>query len=168
MRAPNGTELEVLAFVAGGARCGVESSRVKRLLRAASVDALPGAPAPVLGVLALGPEPLAVYDFSLRFGRPPEPLGPDEHFILVDAGPRRVLIRSERALELRRFSRESVSGPERISPRVERLRGAVRLDDGLLFLYDPEAFLDAAESDALEAALRRRASPRPGGGGDAR
>ena len=43
--------------------------------------------------------------------------------------------------------------PESILPQLEYVEGVVKLDDGMVFIQDLDAFLSLEEDQALEAAI---------------
>lgn len=145
--------MEVLVFSVRGEPCALPVADVREILRAVAVTRLPHAPAVVEGIVDVRGEIVPVLDIRERFGLPRSDIHPEEHFILARAGGRPVLLRADRALEVRDVEVDPLTG----FAEGEHLAGVARLPDSLAVIYDLETFLSASDSVLLEAALR--ASP---------
>lgn len=144
---------EVLLFTLEGQRYALPSADVRELVRAARLTALPHAPAVVEGLLNLRGELLPVLDLRRRFRLPPRPLSPLDHFIVVRAGARTVVLRVDRAEGLLSLEPGSWDGAPGELPGVGYVAGAVKLPDGLVLVHDLKTFLSEAEALALDTAL---------------
>jgi purine-binding chemotaxis protein CheW len=146
----------LLVFTLGPSRCAVRASTVREVVRAVAISALPGAPAVVDGVINFRGRIVPVVDPRRRFGLPPVPLGPDQHFIAALAGSRLVALRVDQAVELITVGADAVERAAGGIPNAPYVAGVARLPDGLLVIYDLERFLSLDEAVALEAALKTR------------
>ncbi|NMO22383.1 purine-binding chemotaxis protein CheW [Pyxidicoccus fallax] len=144
---------EVLLFTLEGQRYGLPAGDVRELVRAARLTPLPRAPAVVEGLLNLRGELLPVLDLRRRFRHPPRSLSPLDHFIVARAGPRRVVLRVDRAEGLRVLAPGEWDDTPRELPGVGYVAGAAKLEDGLVLVHDLRAFLSEAEALELDAAL---------------
>jgi purine-binding chemotaxis protein CheW len=124
--------------------------------RAAWVSPLPRAPAIVEGVLDVRGEVLPVIDLHRRFGLPAKAMELADHLVVVQAGPRRVVVHVGPAVDLLTAPVEDLEQAVEIAPYA---RGAARLPDGVVLIHDPEAFLAPAERVALDRALDQRHEP---------
>jgi purine-binding chemotaxis protein CheW len=96
---------------------------------------------------------VAVPDLRSRFRLPARPVEHTDHLVLARVDGRRVAIRADRALGLRRISPREVEDATTALPGVEYVAGVAKLDDGLVLIHDLRTFLSQAETEALDAAL---------------
>jgi purine-binding chemotaxis protein CheW len=146
----------MLALIArlGDTRLGFAAESVVAIHRAVLIAPLPGAPAPVSGVVHVRGEAIPVIDLAERLALPPRPvLSADEHLVVLAAGGRTVAVRVDEAEELREIDARDVARGEGLVASARTVAGVARLADGTLTIHDPAAFLTQAESDALAAAL---------------
>ena len=140
-----------LAFPAE-AVCGIH--------RAVLIAPLPGAPSIIEGVVDVRGEPVPVLDLAERLALAPRPvLSPDERLVVLSAGGHRVAVRVDEADELAELDVHAVEHGEGFLAGARTVAGVARLDDGLLTVHDPAAFLTQAERDALADAMTQSASP---------
>lgn len=144
----------VLVFEIDGHRYAIDSEAVLEIVRAVQPTRLPKAPPVVFGLIDARGELLPLIDLRLRFGHVRTPIRAHEAFVLVQAKSRRLALRVDRASELARVPRSALGAHGEALPQSELVVGAARLPDGLLVIVDIEAFLDHAEQEALEQALR--------------
>lgn len=144
---------EVLLFTLEGQRYALASADVRELVRAARLTPLPRAPDVVEGLLNLHGELLPVLDLRRRFRLPPRPLSPVDHFIVAQAGPRRVVLRVDRTEEVLTLEPGTLDEAPSSLPGVGYVAGAAKLPEGLVLIHDLRTFLSEAESLALDTAL---------------
>jgi purine-binding chemotaxis protein CheW len=146
-------QLEVLIFDVGGQRYGLPSNVVDEVVRAVTVVPLPKAPAIVEGVIDVRGALVPVLDIRRRFRLAPKPLEHTDHLVLAWAGPRRVAIRADRALDLLHIDVARIEDAKASLPATEYVMGVAKLEDGLVLIHDLETFLSRAEDEALDDAL---------------
>jgi purine-binding chemotaxis protein CheW len=146
---------KILVFALGSQRYALWGSDVRELLRAVAVAPLPRAPRIVEGVIDLRGRVVPVLDIRGRFGLPAKPIEPSDHLIVAAVGPRLVVIRVDRALDL-----VTVEGAE-LAPATggSYVAGVARLPDGLAVIHDLRTFLEASETVALDQALSSAGAP---------
>jgi purine-binding chemotaxis protein CheW len=144
---------EILTFALGERRYAVWSADVRELLRAVTIVPLPRAPRIVEGVFSLRGRIVPVLDVRSRFGLPPKELEPSDHLIVAAVGPRMVVIRADRALDLVRIDDAQVDELTSLAGGSGFVAGVAQLPDGLAVIHDLRAFLTAAESAVLDEAL---------------
>lgn len=149
---------EVLVFGLASVRAALPLAAVDRVVRAAALVPLAGAPAVVEGLLDLRGAPVPVVEGRLALGLPRRPLGASDHLVVVAAGPRRFALRVDGVHEVRTIDAEALVDPTHLVARVERVTGVVAVEDGLLLVHDPAAFLTGAEQRGLDAALAEASS----------
>ena len=128
---------------------------VERVVRAAAVSPLPGAPAAILGMLVVHGEVVAVANMRERFGLPARALAPDDHLVIARTPRRRLAIVVDAAHEVVQCDGDEVLASERVVPGLEHVHGVVRTPDGLLLVHDLDRFLAVGEEAALTEALER-------------
>ena len=139
--------LSILAFRVGESRFGVRSADVREVVRAVALTPLAGAPAVIEGIFNWRGEIVSVLDLRKRFRLPPKPLSADEHLVVI-AGRRMRAFRADRVVEIAEVPEELAE-----APASEKIAGVARTEDGLAVILDLDAFLDEAESAALDSAL---------------
>ncbi|WP_338863113.1 chemotaxis protein CheW [Myxococcus stipitatus] len=144
---------EVLLFTLEGQRYGLPTEDVWELHRAARLTPLPRAPVIIEGLFNLHGRLLPVLDLRRRFRHPPRPLSPSDHFIVAQAGPRRVALRVDRAEGMHVLAPGEWDTSPRELPGVGYVAGAAKLEDGLVLVHDLREFLSEAEALELDAAL---------------
>lgn len=145
--------LHLLAFAVGPERFAVRAGLVHETVRAVTVSAVPDAPAVVEGAINYRGRVIPVVDVRRRIGLPTRPLSPAQHFIIVEAGPRSVALRVDRALELITVGADAIESSAQAVPGAHYTEGIARLPDGLLVLHDLERFLSLDEGRSVDAAL---------------
>lgn len=140
-------------FEVGEHRFGLDLHAVREIVRAVLVAPLPGAPPVVEGIIDVRGQLVPVYDFRARFGLPPQALRADDRFVLAVANGRPVAVHCDRVEWLTSVPHDAIERAGAVTRGDRRIAGAARLPDGIILLSDLAAFLDEAESEALDAAL---------------
>lgn len=142
--------MNVLVFGVHDQLYALPADDVREVLRSVAVTRLPGAPAAVEGIVDVRGEVVPVLDIRERFGLPRTEIGVDEHFILTRAGGRSVLLRADRALEVR----DAGVAPSADAFEGQHLAGTTRIADSLVLIYDLPTLLSASDGAILDEALR--------------
>jgi purine-binding chemotaxis protein CheW len=145
--------MEILLFDVAGERCALRVADVLRVVPAAAVAPLPGAPAVVDGVLDLHGRVVPVLSLRRRFGLPDRPLRPDDVFVVATVAERRVALRADAALGIARVDPADVVPAGDVVARPGHVGGVARLPDGLALIHDLRTFLSDAEAAGVDAAL---------------
>ncbi|MDB4987566.1 MAG: Positive regulator of CheA protein [Myxococcaceae bacterium] len=145
-------QLVVLVFELDGHRYAIDTDSVLEIVRAVQPVRLAKAPAVIAGVINARGEVLALLDLRARFELPTTPVRVHDVFVIVQSQTRRLALRADRASELMRVPRASMSALG-TTARADYLAGTVLLPDGLLLICDVELFLDEAERASLDRAL---------------
>lgn len=152
--------MRLLTFDLDVRRLALPASAVREVARAVAITALPQAPPIVEGVINVRGTLVPVLDIRRRFGLPAEPISPQQHLIIANAGRRLVALRVDRALDLVSVQEEAIEAATRVVPGIEYVAGIAKLPDGLLVIHDLERFLSLDEAAGVDAAL----AGAPGGG----
>lgn len=148
----------LLVFTLGEQRLAVSAERVKEIVRAVALAALPKAPPVIEGVINYRGEVLPVLDIRQRFSFPPTSLRPDQRFIIAFAGARGVVLRVDQVTELLTVPESAIETGVSALPGVEYVSGVARLPDGLIVIHDLERFLSLDEVRQVDAALQQAAT----------
>jgi purine-binding chemotaxis protein CheW len=146
------TDVALLVFRLGEERFALPCDRVSEIVPAATIQALPDAPALVEGILNLRGAIVAVLDVRRRFGLAPCPLHHEQHFIIATIGGGRVALRVDRAEDVVTVPASAIR-PDSVAPGVRHVAGVAVVDDGLLVIQDLDRFLALDEARELDAAL---------------
>jgi purine-binding chemotaxis protein CheW len=141
-------------------RVGWPVTAVQEIVRAVALTRLPDAPPLVEGVVNVRGTLVPVLSLRARFALPAAPLTPEEHLVLVRADARVVACRVDRAQDVVDVDETRLSRAEGVAAGARGVSGVASLDDGLVVVHDPAAFLDEAEALAVDRAL---ANARAGG-----
>jgi purine-binding chemotaxis protein CheW len=131
---------------------------VERIVRAVEVMPLPKAPTIVLGVINIEGRVLPVLNVRGRFGLPDKEITPSSQFLIARTEQRPVVLVIDEAEGIVERSSAEITGPSRIVPGLEQIRGVIKLDDGLALIYDLEKFLSLDETCVLEEAMSKEAA----------
>lgn len=144
--------IAVVTFELSGTRFGIRAEAIREVYQAVTITPLPRAPGSIEGVVDVRGTIAPVYDLRSRLGLPARPQGPDDHLIIAQAG-RLVVIRVDRAIDLVQVPADQLDAAALPETGVAHVAGVARLPDGLAVICDLTAFLSAAESAQLAAAL---------------
>lgn len=135
-------------------RYALPLAAVERIVRAAEITPLPGAPGIVLGALDVAGEILPVFDLRRRFGWPARPLDPEDQFVIARSSRRTVVLAIDSAQGVVETSADAITDSQRLERGLEHIRGVMALEDGLVLIHDLEQLLSPDEALALERAMR--------------
>jgi purine-binding chemotaxis protein CheW len=146
-----GDDVELVAVEIGGQSWALPLAAVERVVGMVAVSPLPESPAGIRGAINVGGEIVPVLDLDLRIGRPTTDRGPGARLVLARTRSRRVALPVDDVLGV------IAVDAALIGPPVERtaapMAGVAGLADGVLAIYDLDAFLSADDEHALSAAL---------------
>jgi purine-binding chemotaxis protein CheW len=142
----------VLEFACQGRHFALPLACVRRAVPSAEPVPLPGASDIVLGVLNVGGETVTVLDFARRAGCAATTLDPSQQFLIVDLGGFACALVADSVSGVRTVESGPAQWP-RHAGAADFVDGAVRLDDGLCLVIDPERFLFDQERQQLADAL---------------
>jgi purine-binding chemotaxis protein CheW len=145
--------MDVLVFEVGGVRYGLPAPQVREIVRAVTIVPLPKAPPIVEGLINVRGDLVPVFDVRTRFRLAAKPLSHTDHLVLAWAESRLVAIRADRALNLERVESDSIEDPTLLARETRYVAGVAKLPDGLVLIHDLRAFLDEAETTALDDAM---------------
>lgn len=143
----------LLVFHLDAQRYALHLAAVLRVLPMMAIEALPGAPAVIAGIVNVAGSVLPVLDARRRFGLPARPVRLSDVLILVRTGARSFALAADGVMGLIERDLAAVTPAASLSPEMPHVAGVVKLDDGLALIHDVETFLVAAEQAQLAEAL---------------
>jgi purine-binding chemotaxis protein CheW len=143
----------MLLFELATQRFALAVADVVEVVQAVAVRSLPNAPPVVEGVINLRGEVLPVLDIRARFGLAPKAVEVSDHFLIVRAGPRRVVLRVDRALTLHMLPALGIEQAINLPRGLPHIAGIAMLADELVLVHDLRAFLSDLECGQLTRAL---------------
>lgn len=146
----------LLVFRLGGQRYALPLAAVERIVRAVEVTPLPGAPAIVLGAIDVQGAVLPVLSIRRRFGLAQGEIDPGDQFVLARSAGRPVALVIDEAQGVIEHPEGEIVDLAQVAPGAARLRGAVKLEDGLVLIQDLESFLSLDEAAALDEAMAQK------------
>lgn len=148
-----GKSVQLVVFALGEQRHAIALAQVERVVFAAQVTPVPGAPAIVLGVIDLQGEVIAVLDVRQRSSSIAQPIHVNDQFLIVQTRLRKVALVVNETLDVVERDASAVSSVGLAPSDPGRQEGVVRLEDGLALIEDVEEFLSAHESRMLDEAM---------------
>ena len=149
----------LLVFSIDDQRYALPAVSVKRVLRAIAIAPLSLAPAMVLGLINLGGSLIVVIDMRRRCGHPSRPMQLSDHLIVASTGPRLVALLVDQIQGLVDLDVGDLWAAGESLPGLDLLVGAVKLEDGLIFVHDLEKLLSLEDEMAIDSALRKPVDP---------
>lgn len=153
-----------VVFSLDGNRFAVPLHSVRNAERAAWVTPLPGAPEVVLGAVDIDGNMLPVVDLRRRFGLPARTLRVSDHFLVVRAAGRTMvlLVDAVHGVQSAEASRITLSGE--VWPGLNYVDGVARLNGEIVLIHDLARLLSLEEEQALTSAMRdNQGHPAPAG-----
>lgn len=144
---------KILLVEAAGQRIGIPADAVVEVQPAGAITALPGAPQVIEGILDLRGQAVAVMNGRTRLGAERRASRLSDRFVVLRTATHVVALRVDAAIDLVEIASVDLAHALSLAPDALQEIGLARLDDGLVVVHDPDAFLSAEESAVLEAAL---------------
>jgi purine-binding chemotaxis protein CheW len=146
-----GDDVELVAVEVGGQSWAIPLAAVERVVGMVAVSPLPESPAGVRGAVNVGGEIVPVLDLDLRFGRPINDRGAGARLVLARTSTRRVALPVDDVLGVIAVDAALIGPP--VENTSAPMAGVAGLPEGVLAIYDLDAFLSAGDEQALVAAL---------------
>ena len=156
--------MHVVSFRVAGAAGAIDAAAVREVARMVRVTPLPGAPAPVEGVIVVRGASVPVIDLRARLGLPSRPATDADYLVVVATAHRTVALRVDDVDDVRDVPDHAIERAAGLVASAATVAGVVRLEDGLLVVHDADAFLSQAEADAIDRAMRAHAPHAAPGG----
>lgn len=152
-RGPSSTRDKIILFTIDKALLGLPVSLVEHVTRAVEIRPLPRAPQIIHGLINVRGMVVPVIDLRLRLRMPAKELDCDDRFIIARTSTRVVALVVDSVLEILETPSGTITGREGSPPLADGLQGVVKLEDGLVLIYDLDLFLSLDDERRLESAL---------------
>lgn len=126
---------------------------VAQVVRAAAVTPLPKAPAIVLGMLDFHGTIVPVMDIRSRLGLPSRPIALSNQIVIASTSSRLIAFVVENIAGVEAWGASGFVAARTLVPGVEFLDGVARNEEGLILVYDPDAFFLPEEHLMLDQAV---------------
>ncbi|HEY4744689.1 MAG TPA: chemotaxis protein CheW [Desulfuromonadaceae bacterium] len=145
--------LSLVVFSLDEQRYALRLASVERTVRMVEITSLPRAPEIVLGVIDAQGEIMPVLDIRRRFRLPERQPGIADQLIMARTARRSVALVADAVVDVVTLPVDELVAPASILPQLDYVAGVARLDDGMVFIHDLDAFLSLEEEQALATAL---------------
>lgn len=144
---------EYVAFNINNQKYAVPLASVVRVVRAVEVTALPKTPEVIMGIINIEGRIVPVFDLHRRFGLSERKVDVNDRFIVTETPKRRVALRVDSVNDVVKISIEDVIHAERVLQDLEYVSGVVKLENGLILIFDVASFLSLDEEQQLDNEL---------------
>lgn len=158
-----GMELTVV-FALDEQRFALPVRMVEQVVRAVTITPVPKAPAVVQGIINFRGAIVPVLDIRQRLGLPARPMALADQIIIACTPSRHIAFAVDSIIEVAEWSEADFVTAQSVVPGVEFLDGVLRNREGLILVYDPDAFFLAEEHPLLDHALAQAAGQAEGHG----
>jgi purine-binding chemotaxis protein CheW len=145
--------IHLFIFLLDDQRYALRLDAVERVVPAAELTPLPGAPAIVLGLIDVEGRIIPVVDIRGRFHLPEREMGVNDRIIIARTARRMMGILVDEAGEVIERAEEQVDRAAGILLGSKYIEGVLRLDEGLVLIHDLESFLSLEEERSIAGAL---------------
>jgi purine-binding chemotaxis protein CheW len=132
---------------------------VERVIRMVEITPLPKSPHIVIGLINVHGEVIPVLNIRKRFRLPEREADLGDQLIIARTARRLVALVVDSVNDVLALSSGEMLAPETILPQLEHVEGVVKLDDGMVFIQDLDAFLSLEEEQTLQASIEGNSRP---------
>lgn len=148
------TSDQIVVFTIDELSYALSLQTVVKVIHAIEIRPLPEAPDIICGIINVKGLIIPVIDIRKRFGLVFREIDPDDRLIIADTGKRQVAILADTITGIRNLAEGEVIAAKEALPFAEHIRGVVKVDDGLILIFDLEQFMNLEEEKKLELALK--------------
>jgi purine-binding chemotaxis protein CheW len=145
--------IDLLRFDVADRRGALFVKDVAEVVRAMTITPLPSSPRVFEGIIDLRGSILPVVNLRSRLGVAERDLAVTDRFIVARTSGRSIALRVDKADEVLSVANMEIDEAIRSLGASDMLTGAARLRDGVILIFDVDAFLTATELEELDAAL---------------
>ncbi len=139
---------QVVIFLLKRHRFALPLKMVKQIIRAVEVTTVPNAPRSICGVINYHGEVIPVYDFHQRIGLSGEITKPDNRFIITSMAGFTIALRVDDIEGIEHLNSDNLVKTDAIQNGLD-IYGVIKTIDGLVIVYNMDAFLNSDEIDFL-------------------
>ena len=145
-----------VVFSLDGQRYALHLSAVERVIRVVEMTSLPKTPDIVLGIVNVEGQIIPVVNIRKRFRLPERELDLSDVLIIAQIPRRTVALVADNVSGVIEGSEQDITEAKEILPRMEYVKGVVKLKDGLVLIHDLDKFLSLEEDKELDSALKKK------------
>lgn len=127
-----------LVFSLSGLHYALPVVEVERILHAIEIIPVPRAPEIVMGLINIQGQVIPVLNIRKLFHLPETEIGLNDHIIIARTNSRRVAILVDNVLGVNTCNEQDIIGPDELFPGIEYLEGVVKLNNGIIYIYNLE------------------------------
>ena len=145
--------MQLIVFTLDRQQCALRLDAVDKVVRAVEITPLPQAPQIVDGVVNVRGRIVPVINVRRRFRLPEREIALTDQFIIAHTARRPVGLVVDAVADVADYPEPSIASADSVLPGMEYVEGIVKLQDGLLLIYDLDRFLSLEEEASLPRAL---------------
>ena len=145
-----------VVFSLDGQRYALHLSAVERVIRVVEMTSLPKTPDIVLGIVNVEGQIIPIVNIRKRFRLPERELDLSDVLIIAQIPRRTVALVADNVSGVIEGSEQDITEAKEIFPRMEYVKGVVKLKDGLVLIHDLDKFLSLEEDKELDTALKKK------------
>lgn len=148
----------LVIFLLDNQRYALPILSVQRVVLAAAITVLPGAPDIVSGLIDIAGEIIPVINIRKCFNHPLRNININDHFLIAHTGKRKIALQVDETKGVVNIDANKISPVSDFLPKTKYFVGAVTLEDGLTLINDLEQLLSLDEEREIEVALQNYSS----------
>jgi len=145
--------LQLVVFTLDEQSYALHLPSVERAIHMIEIIPLPSAPEIVIGVVNVHGSVVPVLNIRKRFRLSERMPDLGDQLIIARTARRIVALVVDTVSDVVELPSGELVAPETILPQLEHVKGVVKLNAGMIFIQDLDAFLSLEEEQALEAAI---------------
>ncbi|MFA6504946.1 MAG: chemotaxis protein CheW [Treponemataceae bacterium] len=143
----------ILVFTLDEPHYALLLSTVERVVRSVTIMPLPKAPGIVMGVINVQGRIIPVVNARSRFRLPERAPHVEDRFIIAKTPTRLIAFAVDSVIGIREYPEGELEVADRNLLLAEYLEGIAKTPDGLILIYDLDAFFSLAEEQKLAESL---------------
>jgi purine-binding chemotaxis protein CheW len=145
--------INLVIFIVEEQRYALPLKGIVRIVNATEVTKLPNAPDGVLGIINFQSEIIPVLNLRQRLNLPEREINPTHHFLIALTAKRKVALFIDRPQDVIEIDQSLLVDSDHFSSDIEQIQGVIKLNDGLVLIYNLEKFLSPDDVLILDEAL---------------
>lgn len=146
---------QIVVFEIERQRFALALAVVERVERAVAITALADAPPLIAGVIDVRGDLIPVITLRKLWGLPERSLTLSDQLLIARGTRRRYALLIDTVIDVAACDTATIASAESLAAQTESLRGAVSLDEGIVFIHDLDYFLSLDAERDLDKALDR-------------
>lgn len=153
------SEALILTFELSGQKSAFIAAQIVQLLRIVALSPVQNGPKCLEGFVNMHGDIIPVLDIREGLGLKPKRIENTDVLVILWIESSKIAVRVDRVHALLNVEVQQ-AGIANILPKYGNFSvGAVKLDDGLIFIYDLKAFLDKIDQNSLFFSLQKASTP---------